>query len=88
MCKGKRPIGAAKGKQTSTMASCQTPLGHSPHSERQKHSTSILETKTQPSVLNWKYQLAYVLHPTPALWLASPQPVFSCLCASPSKVDQ
>ena len=25
MCKGERPIGAAKGKQTNTMASCQTP---------------------------------------------------------------
>ena len=25
MCKGKRPIGAAKGKQTNTMASCQPP---------------------------------------------------------------
>ena len=26
MCKGERPIGATKGKQTNTMASCQTPL--------------------------------------------------------------
>ena len=25
MCKGERPIGAAKGKQTNTMASCQPP---------------------------------------------------------------
>ena len=25
MCSGERPIGAAKSKQTSTMASCQTP---------------------------------------------------------------
>ena len=25
MCKGKRPIGATKGKQTNTMASCQPP---------------------------------------------------------------
>ena len=25
MCKGERPIGAAKGKQTNTMASCHTP---------------------------------------------------------------
>ena len=25
MCKGERPIGAAKGKQTDTMASCQPP---------------------------------------------------------------
>ena len=25
MCKGKRPIGAAKGKQTNTIASCQPP---------------------------------------------------------------
>ena len=28
MCKGKRPMGAAKGKQTNTMASCQTPPSH------------------------------------------------------------
>ena len=25
MCKGEKPIGAAKGKHTKTMASCQTP---------------------------------------------------------------
>ena len=25
MCSGEGPIGAAKGKQTNTMASCQTP---------------------------------------------------------------
>ena len=25
VCKGKRPIGAAKGQQTNTMASCQPP---------------------------------------------------------------
>ena len=25
MCRGERPIGAAKGKQTNTMASCQPP---------------------------------------------------------------
>ena len=25
MCKGERPIGAAKGKQTNTMASCERP---------------------------------------------------------------
>ena len=26
MCKGERPMGATKGKQTNTMASCQPPL--------------------------------------------------------------
>ena len=30
MCNGERPIGAAKGKQTNTMASCQTPPGITP----------------------------------------------------------
>ena len=29
MCKGERPIGAAKGKQSHTTASCQIPPGHS-----------------------------------------------------------
>ena len=28
MCKGERPIGAAKGKQTNTNASCQPPTPH------------------------------------------------------------
>ena len=30
MCKGERPIGAAKGKQTNTMASCQDPPVQTP----------------------------------------------------------
>ena len=32
MCKGERPVGAAKGKQTNTTASCQNPPTYTPPS--------------------------------------------------------
>ena len=46
MCKGERPIGAAKGKPTKTMASCQPPPPPARH--RTQEPTSLCTEHPPP----------------------------------------